>query len=40
VKKGMFAKSELFEMMKNGINLEMKKKRGSNIPNRGGYLWI
>jgi hypothetical protein len=35
VGKGIFSKEEYLEMVKT-VNLEMKKKRGSNIPNREG----
>ena len=34
VEKGIFSKEEFLEMVKT-VNLEMKKKRGSNITNKG-----
>ena len=35
IEKGIFTKEEFLEMVKT-VNLEMKKKRGSNITNKGG----
>jgi hypothetical protein len=34
IEKGIFTKEELLEMVKT-VKLEMKKKRGSNITNKG-----
>jgi len=39
LEKEIFTKDDFLEIVKT-VNLEMKKKRDSNIPNRGGRIWI